>query len=141
VTTLALTFAVAALSLATDGTPKSELDRYQGTWVVVSEEFEGRKVSAERLPDNLKELTHTVRGDTLFFTSHGQDRSATIQLNPNKSPKTYDLVRDDGRPLEGIYTWEGDNIKICTEEDQGDRPTAFKTGPGSKIRIRVFKRK
>jgi uncharacterized protein (TIGR03067 family) len=140
-TTLALTVAAAALSLATDDTSMSELEKYQGTWVLVSEEFEGKKVPAEELAAGLKELSHTVEGDKVRFTSNGKDRSATVRLDPSSSPKTYDLLRDDGlRSLKGIYTWDGDNIKICVTDDQGVRPTEFRTGPENKNRIRVWKR-
>ena len=140
-TTLALSIAVAALSLATNDTPESELDKYQGTWVLVSEEFEGKKVRAEELADELKNLSYTVRGDKVLFTSRGEDRSATIKLDPNKSPKTYDLLRDDSRTLKGIYAWDGETIKVCSASDQGDRPMEFKTEVGCSNRIRVWKRK
>jgi uncharacterized protein (TIGR03067 family) len=140
-TTLAVTVTVAVLSLATDDTPASELDKYQGTWILVSEEFEGKKVPAKELPDNLKNLSYTVRGDKVLFASNGEERSATIKLDPNKGPKTYDLLRDDGRSLKGIYAWDGfKTIKICAADDDGERPTEFGTAPGSKNRIRVWKR-
>jgi uncharacterized protein (TIGR03067 family) len=68
--------------------------------------------------------------------------SATIRLDPRRSPRNYDLVRDgDGRSLKGIYAWDGfKTIKVCSADDQGDRPTGFKTAPGSKNRIRVWRR-
>jgi uncharacterized protein (TIGR03067 family) len=135
---LALLVAGAGLLLAADDPSKSELDKYQGTWVLISEEFEGKRVSAERLPD----LTYTVRGDKIFFTSNGKDRSAIVKLDPSKTPKTYDLLRDDGRlSLKGIYTWDGDDIRICSADDQGGRPAELRTEPGSKNRIRVLKRR
>jgi len=141
VTNLALAVAVAVLSLATDDTPESELDRYQGTWVLVSEEIEGKTVPVEELTGELKNLSYMVRGDKLLFTSRGEGRSATIRLNPNQTPKTYDLLRDDGRPLKAIYAWDGETIKVCSADDQGDRPMEFKTEAGSRTRIRVWKRK
>ena len=98
-TGLALTVVVAVLSLATDETPKSDLDKYQGTWVFVSEEFAGKTVPAE----DLERHSYTVHGDKLRYDSRGEDRWATIKLDQTKSPKTYDLVRDDGRLLRGIY--------------------------------------
>jgi uncharacterized protein (TIGR03067 family) len=136
-----LTVAAAVLSLATGDTLESELDKYLGTWVLVSEEFEGKKVPAKELADQLKKLSYTVRGDKILFASNGEERSATIKLGPHKDPKTYDQLRDDGRSLNGIYTWDGfKTIKICAADDYGDRPTEFRTGPGSKNRIRVWKR-
>ena len=139
-TTLALTVTAAVLSLATHDTPESELDKYQGTWILVSEEFGGKTIPAKELPDDVKHLSYTVRGDKVLFASNGGDRSATIKLDPNKGPKTYDLLRDDGRSLKGIYTWDGfKTIKICAADDFGERPMEFGTAPGSKNRIRVWK--
>jgi len=135
---LALMVVAGSALQAADDVSKRELDRYQGTWVLVSEEFEGRSVPRERLPD----ISYTVQGDKVLFTSNGKDRSATVKLDPGKTPKTYDLVRDDGLlSLKGIYTWDGGNIRICSADDQGDRPTRFRTVPGSKNRIRVWNRK
>ncbi len=135
-TSLAASVAIAVLTLASDDTPRSDLDKYQGTWVLVSEEFAGKTIPA----GDLENLSYTVRGDKLRYTSRGKDRSATIHLDQTKSPRTYDLVRDDGRPLRGIYAWDGENIKICSADDRGDRPKEFKTKAGSKSRIRVWKR-
>jgi uncharacterized protein (TIGR03067 family) len=130
--------AVAGLLRSGEGPSDSELDRYQGTWVLVAEEFEGKTISAGEMAD----LSYTIRGDRLFYTSNGEARSARVRLAPSKSPKTYDLVRDDGlRSLEGIYAWDGDTIKICSADDQGPRPEAFRTEPGSKNRIRIWKHK
>jgi uncharacterized protein (TIGR03067 family) len=138
---LALTVAVVILSRGTDDTPTGELDKYQGTWFLVSEQFDGKKVPAEGLSSEVKNLSYTVRGDTLLFSSRGESRSAKVKLDPNRSPKTYDLLRDDGRLLKGIYAWDGEAIKICSADDGGDRPTDFKTEAGSRNRIRVWKRK
>jgi uncharacterized protein (TIGR03067 family) len=141
-TTLALSVAVAALSLATDDTPQSELDKYQGTWVLVSEEFEGKKVPAAELADDLRDISCTVRGDKLSFAQRGKEVSATIKLDPSENPRTYDLVREgDGRSFKGIYAWDGfKTIKVCSADDWGDRPKEFKTEAGSRNRIRVWRR-
>ena len=90
----------------------------------------------------MPDLACTVRGDEIRYVANGKGRSATVRLDPSVSPKTYDLLRNDGLLfLEGIYAWEGDTIKICSADDQGSRPTGFRTEPGSKLRVRVWKRK
>jgi uncharacterized protein (TIGR03067 family) len=136
--TFAPMVAAAGLLFASDDPTRSELDKYQGTWVLLSEEFEGEKVPAEAL----KDLSYTVQGHEILFKSNGKDRSAIVKLDPSRNPKTYDLVRDDGLlSLRGIYSWDGEMIKICFAQDQGARPTAFETRPGSKNSIRVWKHK
>lgn len=135
---LVLTVVLAGLPLATDELPRGELEKYQGTWVLVSEEYAGKAVSTEELPD----LSVVVQGNQVHDITQGVDRSAIVTLDPSKSPKVYNLLRDDGvLSLKGIYTWEGETIKICATDDQGDRPTEFKTAAGSKSRIRVWKRR
>jgi uncharacterized protein (TIGR03067 family) len=135
---LSLIVAFAGLLLAADDPSKKELDKYQGTWVLVSEEFEGKRIP----PEQLEDISYIVRGDQLLYASNAQLRSAKVNLDPSKTPKNYDLLRDDGhRSLKGIYAWDGDTIKICSAGDQGDRPTKFRTEPGSNNRIRVWKRK
>ena len=137
---MSLLFAGVAFALiAADDPAKRELDKYQGTWVLISEEFEGKPVPIEKRP----ELSITVQGEKVLFTSNGKERSAFVEFNPSKKPRTYDLLRDDGFvSLRGIYAWDGDDtIKTCAADDQGDRPTEFKTKPGSRNRIRVWKRK
>ena len=116
-----------------------ELDRYQGTWVLISEEFEGKTVPAGKRP----EMTCTVKGDKVVSTVKGKELSAFVELDPMKTPRTYELIREDGiHSLHGIYMWDGDDtIKICAADQGGDRPAEFKTGPGSRNRIRVWKRK
>lgn len=134
--TLVISFALFANAGADDAV-KDELAKYQGTWVLVSEEFEGRAV-----PDGeLSKQSYTVRGDKVVYNVNGEERSATLRLDPSKSPKTYDLARDDGsRTLKGVYEWDGDRLKVCAADDGGDRPADFTTGPGSKNRVRVWER-
>jgi uncharacterized protein (TIGR03067 family) len=82
-----------------------------------------------------------VRDGKVTFTANGVERTATLTVDATKDPKTYDLRRDDGlRTLKGIYMWDGDDLKVCAADDQGDRPTEFKTAPGGKNRLRVWKR-
>jgi uncharacterized protein (TIGR03067 family) len=120
------------------GASKTELAKFDGTWTLASEEFEGKTIPPEDLPD----VSYTVRDGKVSFTANGEERRATLTVDASKEPKTYDLRRDDGlRTLKGIYTWDGDDLKVCSADDQGERPSGFKTAPGSKNRIRVWKRK
>jgi uncharacterized protein (TIGR03067 family) len=123
---------------AVDDPSQKELAKFDGTWTLASEEFEGKKVAPEDLPG----ASYTVRDGKVTFTATGVERTATLTVDATKDPKTYDLRRDDGlRTLKGIYTWDGDDLKVCSADDQGERPSDFKTAPGSKNRIRVWKRK
>ena len=136
---IAFATAVAWSLVAADDPAQRERQKHQGTWGLISEEFEGKPVPIEKRP----EMSLTVQGEKALFTSNGKERSAFVEFDPTKEPRTYDLLRDDGFvSLRAIYAWDGDDtIKTCAADDQGDRPAAFKTGPGSRNRIRVWKRK
>ena len=140
-TTLILAVASSLLAPIAADSPQGELDRHQGEWTVVSEEFGGRKAESGELGDRLKGLTIAVRGDRVAFRTRGVDRWATVVMDPSKSPRTYDLTRDDGRVLKGIYAWDGQDLKVCTADDQGDRPTEMATRIGSGNRIRTWRRR
>ena len=55
---IAFVTAVAWSLVAADDPAQRELEKYQGTWVLVSEEFEGKPVPIEKRP----EMSLTVRG-------------------------------------------------------------------------------
>jgi uncharacterized protein (TIGR03067 family) len=134
-----LSCVLAWLFIPVDDAARRELDKYQGTWVLISEELQGEDVPVRKRP----KLSCVVKDDKLVFTSNGKERSAFVRLDPGKNPATYDLIRDDGfLSLNGIYVWDGDDvIKICAADQGGDRPAEFKTAAGSPNRIRIWKRK
>src|SRR5262249_26169293 len=118
---------------------KAEGKKLQGTWVVVSCEGDGEKVPKEILE---KEVVRFVIGpDTITIKvdgeSKGEDR---YTLNPNADPKTIDLSDTEGRKALGIYSLEGDKLRICWTERGKARPTEFATKPGSGFDLFVLKR-
>jgi hypothetical protein len=60
---------------------------------------------------------------------------------PRQNPVKSLVPSGENVNLRGIYNWDGDNLRTCSADDQGDRPTEFRTVPGSKNRIRVWNRK
>src|SRR4051812_21186535 len=56
--------ALAAGSLIAADAPQAELDKFQGTWLMVSAERDGRKVPDEEA----SRTTLVIRGDTFAFT-------------------------------------------------------------------------
>ena len=107
---------------------KSDKDKLQGAWQVVSAELIGKP-----LPEPEKHKLMIVgdtltlkRGDELIF-------KGKIKLDPSKKPKTLDmeLTEDAGKQKkgqvsQGIYVIEGDTLKWCTAEwGVDDRPKEF----------------
>lgn len=69
-----------------------------------------------------------------------EGRRATYRIDPRVSPKAFDLVREDGKMLPGIYLLEGDILVVCLKEVGQERPKALVSDPKSGQRLLVFQR-
>jgi RNA polymerase sigma factor (sigma-70 family) len=132
----------------TDKQVKSDEEQLQGTWKIVSTVDGGEKVkeTGEWTFKDMKIKTVTQRSGMKLW---GHIR---FQINSRTKPKEFDVVAegvgDDDSLLElassgwemdrrffnearmqGIYSIEGDTLKICISRNSDERPTAFKEGP------------
>ena len=129
---------------ATKDKPKDDADaeKIQGTWVVVSEERDGKAMPAEAIGF----LTVGVTADKVAFIPNGIffGRSP-YKLDPAKTPKVIELTPPDG-PWKGttvhcLYKLDGDDLKLCFLIGPGEEPKEFATTPGSNLRLLILKRK
>jgi uncharacterized protein (TIGR03067 family) len=127
-----------------------------GTWVGHLGDAEGKAV--ERFP-----LTLVATKDNVTITGLGQGdeakkrRVATYTINSTKKPKTIELVgftRDmvdseleaalelsiKTEPFPGIYTLEGNTLKICIAYPGRERPKEFKSNKDGNVWIFECKR-
>ncbi len=117
-----------------------DLKRLEGTWVLVSGENDGKKVSADALKKSRLTFEgdkHTVKeGDTIFKGTH--------KLEPTKTPKAIDITDTEGpfkgKTVLGIYVLDGDEFKICYALPGKDRPEKFSAKAGTGYRLHVWKR-
>ena len=111
--------------------PKTDLDRFQGTWYLVSAMKDGNVLPE----DKVKQMTIVIKGDTFRFPGLADDdtsREGTIKLDENKTPKEMDTIstKKDVIML-GIYRMDDNGYKVCFAPAGKPRPTDFASQPGS----------
>jgi len=140
---------LAALSLTfTDAVQaddaKSDTEIIQGTWKIVKAEKDGNPIPEEVIKQVLRIV---FDGEKFRSDETGAHNAleATFKLDQNKKPKALDLTFLNA-PLKGekvacIYELKGDDLKLVLPiREKTDRPTEFKTAPGSDLALYVLKR-
>jgi uncharacterized protein (TIGR03067 family) len=121
--------------------PKTDLERLQGTWSVVSMEYKGKSVGK----DFFKGYQLIFADNTLITQQGSQEvRKATFALAQGKSYKTLISAAlngpKKGKKITSIYTIEGDTLKICGPDGDTDPPTTFTTQPKNDFILIVLKK-
>jgi RNA polymerase sigma factor (sigma-70 family) len=128
-------------------TVKTDKERIQGTWHMVSAEVDGVPAPFAGKPEEDAKMLAVFAGDkwtTGFFKGEG----FTFKLDSDKKPKAIDLqpAEDAKKTLLGIYELDGDDLKICIctadliAPGKQERPAAFATKEGSNTMLVVLKR-
>ena len=155
-------FALLAASLAfaagcqKSATPPEDATNIQGKWKPVSVKAFGKEVPTEKLEQGRL----VVEGDKLsFMTGDRHEESFSFTLDPSKNPKEIDMTALDreGQPVvrretsndpgtkdvrKGIYSLEGDNLKICFPDDaKSPRPTSIDNPAGEDVVITLQRQK
>ncbi len=138
--------AIAALS-GFSAVPASELaeqdiEKFQGTWVAVSAEADGKKLPAEAV----KDFAMVIEGNKITFNPGTEGRQSTFELDPAKLPKQIILTPLDGpgkgKSQRGLYAFEDGQLKFLVNNDPngiGGVPTGFATHRGDGLRLLVLK--
>ena len=112
--------------------PKTDLDRLQGIWSVVSIEEGGK-------PAKLEKAVFMVDGKRACWQTSESEMLGGLYLDPASKPKTYDFVMSE-RTMEGIYSLDGDTLRLCHDVPEAKRPVGFTTAKGSHQVLLVLKR-
>jgi RNA polymerase sigma factor (sigma-70 family) len=123
---------------------RNDLDKLQGTWLVVTTEEGGNEIEAA-----LKE-TFVVKGGKMTYCRDGKVQvTMRITLAPGKAPKAMDVVFLDGKEKgmgnHAIYQLDGDRLKVRMNDKFGgnsvdERPTDFSTAKGKEAVLFILKR-
>jgi uncharacterized protein (TIGR03067 family) len=120
---------------------RSDLERLQGEWTMVSGEIQG-----EAMPDEIRTTARRVakENETTVTVSGQLFMKARFTLDPTKKPKSIDYEMTggptEGKKQLGIYEIDGEAVKFCFASPGQDRPTEFKTAAGDGRTLSVWKR-
>jgi uncharacterized protein (TIGR03067 family) len=133
-----LAIVLAGFSVAEDKKEAAlDVAKLEGTWEIKSGEKSGQKISDEGLkskPKITKDKLVMGEGDMVFefkITIDAKAKPATIDMEMTKSPF------GAGMKAKGIIALEGDELKLCYNPTDGDRPTKF---DGAKAHYFVMKK-
>ena len=104
-----------------------ELQRFQGTWQIEAWEEGGKALSAV----DIKKRGVFFGGNIFVLRRDGKlHRAGTTKIDPAKAPHTINLAIKEGDNKDdvmlGIYSFDGDTLKLCFDPDGQNRPDTFK---------------
>jgi uncharacterized protein (TIGR03067 family) len=114
---------------------KTDLDRLQGVWAVVSIERRGGK------PSKLDKAVFMVDGKRACWQTSDSEIQGGLYLETSTNPKAYDLAMIT-RTIEGIYSLDNDTtLRLCYDLGiEAKRPDRFATEKGSQQVLVLLKR-
>ena len=137
--------AAAALATTNDGSRAAALDDaagIQGNWACAAAVIDGKpldgKVTAKLKLVMTAERYRTERGDDeVLFDS-------TYRLDTGHDPKRIEMTGTEGaaagKPALGIYSLDGDTLRICYTMPGAERPKGFESKTGSKAFLATWTR-
>lgn len=119
---------------------EKELKKLEGSYQVKGLKKDGTDAPKEVM-DSVKGVV--IKGGKLIIKVMGEDKTATIKVDPTKKPAHIDITPEDGPEKDmtfpGIYSLEKGELTIVFVEG-GDRPKDFKAD-GEKTLKMVLTRK
>jgi len=145
VMTLLWSVSMFTVAQAQEKTTNPELQKFQGTWVMISAEMDGKKVSEEHVKQN----KITFVGDKVELFSPHQHKEVIVasitKIDATKNPKEIHWVRANGpnagKTMTSIYEFEGpDQYKASFDPATLAVPKKFGTETGSGHVLHNWKR-
>jgi uncharacterized protein (TIGR03067 family) len=121
--------ATATARLVARADKKRDHELLQGTWRAVSGDQEGKPVPE----GDLKSISVTFTGQQGSVTMGRYRGKGTFTLDTTQNPRHITVIKDESegfQGMQGIYSLEGDTLKLCMGEPRDGRPTEFRSRPG-----------
>lgn len=122
-----------------------ELQKFQGTWVMVAGEVDGKKIAEEQIKQST--LTFAENKVTVASPPLSTDtlRATLTKLDPTKTPKEMYWMRttgpNAGKPIRAIYEFAGDDqVKLCFDPSGKGAPTKFAATGETGYILHIWKR-
>lgn len=126
---------------ARDEAIRRELQKFQGTWTVESQELDGKPAKSIEIASRT-----FFCGADVFLVRKGTEllQLGVHKIDPSQSPKTINATIAkglyQGETMLGIYEIDGDRLKVCFEIEGQKRPGEFKTAARQGRFLTVYKR-
>jgi uncharacterized protein (TIGR03067 family) len=140
--TLAASVLLIAQAQAGDDPNTKDLEAMQGTWKVVELTEKGEKLAAKETDP----VEVVILATKMAIHDDGKFREEiTLVLDAKQKPKAVDLKYtkgpNTGKVEPGIYSVEGDTLKICINEKKGGmRPAEFTSTKQNEFALVVLKK-
>ena len=115
-------------------TVSDDLAKLDGTWAVVSYEYDGGKLAPNQVATYPRLIIH--KGTYRWTTG---EVAYGMKIDPTKTPKLVEYTLADKLYL-GIYELQGDIFRDCIAPPGRDRPLDFTVPPGSGRMYFVYRR-
>jgi uncharacterized protein (TIGR03067 family) len=138
---LAVLAMVSIVAVSRGDEAADDAKKMEGTWLPKTAEFGGQP-----FPDEIRKMMKLVLKDGEYTVTVGDkpDRGK-VKLDSSAKPKAMDVEGTEGpnkgKTLPAIYKLSGDTLTICYNLGGKERPTEFKTKPGTKLFLVTYERK
>jgi uncharacterized protein (TIGR03067 family) len=132
---------LAFLMVSASDPPRSDLEKLQGTWLLVAMETDGENVPAE----DFKDYKSVYEENRLTLLAGDRvRRKGIVTLESSRKTKAINTWDQDGpyadQTVPGIYELDGDTLKLCFARPGDERPKEFTTKSGTGFLFCVYKR-
>ena len=123
-----------------DEAAKKDIEKWQGAWRAVSMVKDGKSAPE----GELTKIKLTVKGTDYHFQNGSFSEHGSYRFNASANPKELDIVvgegADKGKIYKVVYSIEGDQLVICVESANKNRPKELSSNAGSGNVLETWRR-